>query len=160
MPKAKHAPTFKQVARRNLFILAIVLITLGLLSYFVQERSKKMAEVQNIEQTAKETSPKAPGTIGPNNGCTEDNGNYVCDVKITNPSETVLEWSAQLEDIEGASVTPENYGTIAANNSTVVQLVVPQVFCTEKPEGKGTITIMDDKKSSDQLKAKFACEQE
>jgi hypothetical protein len=157
MAKAKHSPRLSQAARRNLFIVAVILITLGLMNFFLQVRSKKMAEMQTFEQQNENTYGKAPSNIGPDKGCTEDKGDYVCDIKITNPSQADLNWSAMIEDIDGASVSPNSSGTLTSGDSTMVQFVVPQMFCNENPAGKGKITIMDNAKSSNQSEAEFTC---
>jgi hypothetical protein len=157
MSKTKSAVRLNSAAKRNLFIVAMILITLGFASFFLHIRSQKMAEMQRFEQADDDSFAKEPSDVGPNHGCTADKGNYVCDVKISNPLQDDLEWSAQVDDIEGASVAPNDSGTLGSGDSTMIQLVVPQVFCQQHPDGKGKITITDNKRSSDQSEAKFAC---
>jgi hypothetical protein len=157
MAKKAKAPKLNSTTKRNLFIVAIVLITLGLLAFFMEYRSHKMSEVKDFEKTNEVVAPADPRDIGPENGCAQKGSRYVCDIKINNPSAKILDWSAVVEDIEGASVSENGAGSLAANSSTVVQLTVPTTFCYTNPDGKGKVTIMDSTKSTNQSEAAFNC---
>lgn len=137
---------------RILFIIAILLISIGMLMFAVQ--NKNTAEVA---QAPVETVASVNGAdIGPNRGCELIDTNYVCEIKVKNPSENVLNWSVIIDGIEGASVSEEK-GTLAANDDSMIQLTVPQVFCVNNPDTQGNITVVDDIEFTNQAKTTFNC---
>jgi hypothetical protein len=158
MAKAKSHKTHKlnPNKKRNLFIVAIVLVSLGLLAFFMEYKDHKLSEMRNFERS-QGFGHKDPRPLGPDFGCRHEESNYVCDIKIKNPSHTALEWSSILNGLDGASVSENGSGTIMANDSEIVQLTVPDSFCTNNPDGKGSVTILDSQKSTNQSQAEYTC---
>lgn len=157
MAKARKVSKLNSNTKRNLFIVAIVFITLGMLSFFIEYKNQKEAEMRNFQLENQDDAPQVPRDIGPHHGCEERGPGYICNVQINNPSEEELEWSAIIEGIDGAVVSQNNEGTVAPNSSIIVQLIVPQAFCVRNPTAKGKVKILDAKRSSNQSEAEFDC---
>jgi hypothetical protein len=150
-PRAK----LSSVAKRNLFVVGVILIVVGLMLFVVDYKKQKTSDYLNMmpEQVATQEST----AIGPSEGCKLIATNYVCDIKVTNPLEKPLEWSSVVTGIDGASLSDGGSGSVGAGESTIVQLTVPKAFCDTNPEGAGNVLILENADSSNQAETKFTC---
>lgn len=159
MAKTKKAKTSRarlsSAAKRNLLVVGILLIAIGLVLFVFDHKKQKAAEY--LKMMPQQSVTKETTDIGPSEGCKLLATNYICDIKITNPTEESLEWSSLITGIDGASISNGGYGTVSSGESTVVQLSVPKEFCDTNPEGAGNILIIEDSKSSNQAETKFNC---
>jgi hypothetical protein len=142
--------------QRNLFIVAIILVSLGLIAFFMEYKDHKLSNARDFEHS-QGIGHKDPRPFGPDFGCKHEESNYVCDIKIKNPSHATLEWSSILNGLDGASVSGNGSGTVMAESSTVVQLIVPEAFCANNPDGEGSVTILDSQRSTNQSQAEYNC---
>lgn len=139
-------------SKRNLFIVAVVLLSVGLLMFFME--SKKSADI--AKAPTEEVVNKNGADIGPDRGCDSVDTNYVCNIKIKNPSEQALDWSVLIDGLEGATVSEEQ-GTLASSDERMIQLIIPQDFCVNNPESQGNVTVVDDTMVGNQAKTTFNC---